>query len=102
MLDGVFERCNNFVDVRRQLATTLDVWPQRDWRGKHQAAVQANRFEIVVEIGPPTAMKRIARPPHTGPAVLPMTGSPNVRAPLVGEKHVGAAIETLCVPLQPP
>jgi hypothetical protein len=73
MLDGVFERCNHFFDVRRQLATTLDVWPQRDWRGKHQCTIQANRIEIVVEIRPPTTMKRIARAPHTGPAVLPMS-----------------------------
>jgi hypothetical protein len=30
MLDGVFERRNNFLYVWRQLAPALDVWPQRD------------------------------------------------------------------------
>jgi hypothetical protein len=32
MLDGVFQCRNHFLDIRRQLATTLDPWPQRDWR----------------------------------------------------------------------
>lgn len=45
-------------------------------------------------------MKRVARPPHAGPAVFPMTGPSDVGAPLVGEKHVGAPIDALGVPLQ--
>jgi hypothetical protein len=53
-----------------------------------------------VEIRPPTAMKRITRPAHPGPAVFPTTHSSDVRAPLVGEKHVSAPVETLCVSLQ--
>jgi hypothetical protein len=32
MLDGVFESRNNFFDVWRQLATTFEVWPQRERR----------------------------------------------------------------------
>ncbi len=34
--DGVFERRHNFFDVRRQLATALDVWPQRDRSGENR------------------------------------------------------------------
>ena len=68
MLDGVFERHKNFFNVRRQTATTLDAWPERDWRRKDQAAVQANRVEIVVQIGPQAAVKSIARLPYAGPA----------------------------------
>jgi hypothetical protein len=49
MLDGVFECCNNFFDVRRQLVTALDEWPQRDRRGKNQGGVQRDRIEIIVE-----------------------------------------------------
>ena len=100
MLDGVFERRKNFFDVRWQLATTLDAWPERDRRRKNQAAVQANRFEIVVQIRPPTAMKGIARLPHARPAVLPVTRSSDVCAAFVGEKHVSTPIEALCVALQ--
>jgi hypothetical protein len=55
MLDGVFECRNHFFDVRRQLATTLDLGPQRDRRGQNQGAVQRNGIEIVVEVWPPTA-----------------------------------------------
>jgi hypothetical protein len=44
MSDGVFERRNNFLDVRRQLAMTLDARPERDWRRKDQGTVQANRI----------------------------------------------------------
>ena len=102
MLDGVFERHKNFFDVWRQMAMTLDVWPERDWWRKDQAAVQANRFEIVVQIGPLAAVKGIARPPHAGPTVLPVTRSSDICAALVGEKHVSTAIEALCVPLQTP
>ena len=50
MLDGMFERRNNFFDVRRQPATTLGVRPQRDWWGKHQGAVQHDRIKIIMEI----------------------------------------------------
>jgi hypothetical protein len=92
MLDGVFEPRNKFLDVRRQRATTLDVWPQRDRWGKNHGAVQADRIKIVVEIWSPTAMKRVAGPPHAGPAVFPVTCPSDVGAPLVGEKHVGAPI----------
>ena len=90
MLDGVFECRNHFFDVRRQLATTLDLWPQRDRRGQNQGAVQRNGIEIVVEIWPPTAMKGITRLPHSRPTVPPAARSADVRTPLVGEKHVSA------------
>ena len=61
MLDGVFDRRKNFLDVWRQSATTLDAWPQRDRRGANQVAVQANRFEIVVQIRPPAEDVLIVR-----------------------------------------
>lgn len=102
MLDGVFERRNKFFDIRRQLAMPLDTWPQCDRRKENQGAVQVNRIEIVVEMWPTTAMKSIARSSDTGPTVLPTTRPPDVRAPLVGQKHVSAPIDTLCVPLQAP
>jgi hypothetical protein len=102
MLDGVFECRNHFFDVRRQLATTLDLWPQRDRRGQNQGAVQRNGIEIVVEIWPPTAMKGITRPPHARPTVPPVARPADVRTPFVGEKHVSPAIEALCLALQPP
>jgi hypothetical protein len=102
MLDGVFERRNNFFEIRRQLATTFDVWPQSDRWGENQGAVQRDRIKIVMEIWPPTAMKRVARPSHAWPAVFPMTGPADIGAPLVGEKHVGAPIDALGVPLQAP
>jgi hypothetical protein len=102
MLDGVFECRNHFFDVRRQLATTLDLWPQRNRRRQNQGTVQRNGIEIVVEIGPSTAMKGITRPPHSRPTVPPVARAPDVRTPLVGEKHVGSAIEALCLALQPP
>src|SRR6266550_3906739 len=72
MLDGVFERRNNFLDVRRQLAMTLDVRPERDWRRKDQGTVQTNRDEIVVKVWPSTAMQRVARPSYTRSTILPM------------------------------
>jgi hypothetical protein len=102
MLDGVFECRSHFFDVRRQLSMTLEVWPQRDRRRPNHGAVQRNRIEIVVEIWPPTAMKRITRPPHSRPTVPPVAGPSDIRTPLVGEKHVCAAIEALCLTLQPP
>jgi hypothetical protein len=102
MLDGVFERRNNFFEIRRQLATTFDVWPQSDRWGENQGAAQRDRITIVVEIWPHTAMKRVARPTHAWPAVFPMTGPADVGAPLVGEKHVCATIDALSVPLQAP
>lgn len=95
MLDAVFECGNNFFHVRRQLATTLDVWPQRDRWGVNHGTAQPDCIEIVVEIWPAPAMKRIARPPHARPAVFSVTCPPDVGAPLVGEKHVGATIEAL-------
>jgi hypothetical protein len=101
MLDGVFECGNHFFDVRRQLAMTLDVGPQRDQRSQNQGAVQRNRIEIVVEVLPPTTMKRITRPPHSRPTVPPVARPTDVRTPLVGEKHVSPAIEALCLALQP-
>ena len=39
--------------------------------------------------------------PHARPAILPSAGSTDVRALLVGEKHVGASIEALSMTLQP-
>ena len=102
MLDGVFERRNNFLDVRRQLAPTLDDWPQRYRRGKNQAAVQCDRIQIIVEKWPAAAMKRIARLSHARSTVPPMARASDVCASLVGEKHVSASIEALCVPLQTP
>jgi hypothetical protein len=102
MLDGVFECRNYFFDIRRQLATTLDLWPQRDRRGQNQGAVQRYGIEIVVEIWPPTAMKGIARPPHARPTVSPVARPADVRTPLVREKHVRPAIEALGLALQPP
>ena len=102
MLDGVFECRNNFLDVRRQLASALDEWPQCDrWR-KNQRAVQRDGAEIIVEKWPATAMKRIARLPHTRPTVPPTTRPSDVDPTLIGEKHVSPSIETLCVPLQAP
>jgi hypothetical protein len=91
MLDGVFECRNNFLDVRRQPATTLDVRPERDWRRKDQGTVQTNRVEIVMKARPPTAMKRVARSSHTRSAVSPTARSSDVRAAFIGEKHVSAA-----------
>lgn len=100
MLDGVFECRNNFFQVRRQLATTLDMWPDRDrWR-VNQRTVQRDCIEIVVEIWPAPAMKGIARLPHARPAVFPTTGPPDVGAPFVGKKHISATIEALGLPLQ--
>jgi hypothetical protein len=102
MLDGVFERCNNLFNIRRQLATTFDVRPQRYRRRLNQATVQCNGIEIIVKIWPPTAVKRIARLPDTGSTVSPVTGPSDVRAPFVGEKHISASIEALCLTLQAP
>jgi hypothetical protein len=48
MLDGVFECRNHFFDVRRQLATTLDLWPQSDRRGQNRGAVQRNGIQMYV------------------------------------------------------
>ena len=100
MLDGVFECRNNFLDVRRQLASALDEWPQCDrWR-KNQRAVQRDGAEIIVEKWPATAMKRIARLPYTRPTVPPMTRTADISATLVGEKDVSSSIEALGVSLQ--
>ena len=46
MLDGVFERHNNFLDVPRQLAMPLDVRPERDWRRKDQGTIQIGRAHV--------------------------------------------------------
>jgi hypothetical protein len=102
MLDGVFKCRNHFFDVRLQLATTLDVRPQRNRRGHNQRAVQRDRIEIVVEIWPLTAMESITRAPYPRPALPPVARPPDVRASLVGEEHIGATIETLRLTLQPP
>jgi|SRR5688572_12706880 len=102
MLDGVFETGNQFFDIRRQRATTLDGWPERDRWGQNHGAVQADRIEIVVEIRPPTTMKRITGLPHTGPTVLPATRSTDVGASLVREEHISASVDALRVPLQAP
>ncbi len=102
IVDGVFERHKNFFDIWRHMATTLDAWPERDWRREDQAGVQPNGVEVVVQIRPLAAVKGIARLPHARPAVLPSTCSADVTPTLVGEKHVSAPIETLGVPLQTP
>jgi hypothetical protein len=47
-------------------------------------------------------MKSITRPPRSSPAVPPATRSSDVCTTLVGQKHVGAAIEAVCLTLQPP
>jgi hypothetical protein len=100
VLDGVFERHKDFFDVWRQMAAALDVGPECDWRRKDRVAVQTNGFEIVVQIGPLAAVKRIARLSHAGPAIPPVTHSADVCAALIGEKHVSPPIEALGVPLQ--
>ena len=99
-LDGVFERRNYCLDVRRQLAATCDVRPDCDWRREDQGAVQTNRVEIVMKVWPPPAMKRVARLSHTGSAVSPVARSSDVRTAFIGKKHVGAPIEALGVVLQ--
>jgi len=102
MLDGVFERRNNFLDVRRQLVATCDVRPKGDGWRQDQGAVQTNRVEIVVKVRPPPAMRRVARPSHTGSAVSPVARSSDVRTAFIGKKHVGAPIEALGMALQTP
>src|SRR3989442_5659992 len=72
MLDGVFERRNNFLDVRRQLVATCDVRPKGDGWRQDQGAVQTNRVEIVVKVRPPPAIRVVARPSHTWSADSPM------------------------------
>jgi hypothetical protein len=84
MLDGVCQCRYNFFDVSRQLAPALDEWPKRDQRWENQRTVQRYGIEIVVEKWPVTAMKRIARPSHTGPTVPPTTCPSDVSATLVG------------------
>ena len=102
MLDGVFQRRNNFFNVRGQLATSLDEWPQRDRRGVNQRAVQRDRIEIIVKIRPTATMQCIARLSDTRATVFPMTRPSDVGSPLVGEKHIGAPVNALGVPLQAP
>jgi len=102
MLDGVFQRRNNFVDVCGQRAPPLDERPQRDRRRVNQSAVQRDRIEIIVKIRSPATMQRIARPPYSWATVFPKTCPADVRAPLVGEKHIGAPIDALGMALQAP
>jgi hypothetical protein len=45
MLDGAFKCCNHFFDVRRQLATTLDIGQQRDRRTEKICALEAGRAD---------------------------------------------------------
>ena len=60
MLDGVFERCNEFFEIRWHLAATLDLGPQCDGRGCDDTHAQRHCIEIVVKMGSPPAMPRIA------------------------------------------
>ncbi len=100
MLDGVFECRNHFFNVRWQFDSPLDDRPDGDRRRQNDVRVQVNRLQIVVKIGPSTAMQRIAGLANTRAAILPMTRSADVRTLLVGKKYIGASIEALRVPLQ--
>ena len=93
MLDGVFECRNHFFDVRRQLATTLNLRRQRDRRSQNQSAVQRNGSEIVVEIGPPTERRASHDCRTPGRQSLPVARPSDVRAPFVGEKHVSPRLK---------
>jgi hypothetical protein len=90
MLDGVFKR-NKFVDVWRQRATTFNVRPEHNRRRKDQGALQAYRFEVIVEARPLTAMQCVARASHTEPAGSPVARPPDVRATFIGEKYVSTS-----------
>lgn len=48
MLDGVLKRRNDFFEIGRQLAATLDGWPGRDRRRSDDASAQRHRIKIVV------------------------------------------------------
>ena len=100
MSDSVFECRNYFFNVRWQFDSPLDDWPDGDRRRQNDVRVQLNRLQIVVKIGPSTAMERIAGLANTRAAILPMTRSADVSTPLVGKKYIGASIEALRVPLQ--
>jgi len=100
MLDGVFECRNHFFNVRWQFDSPLDDRPDGDRRRPNDVRVQVNRLQIVVKIGPSTAMQGIARLANTRTAILPMTRSADVRILLVSKKYIGASIEALRVPLQ--
>jgi hypothetical protein len=47
-------------------------------------------------------VKGITRPPYSGLTFAPAARASDIRTPLVGEKHVCAAIEALRLTLQPP
>jgi hypothetical protein len=100
MLDGVFECRNHFFNVRWQFDSPLDDRPDGDRRRQNDVRVQVNRLQIVVKIGPSTAMQRVAGLANTRAAILPMTRSADVRTLLVSKKYIGASIEALRVPLQ--
>lgn len=102
VLDGVLKRRNDFFEIGRQLAATLNGWPERDRRRSDDASAQRHRIKIVVEMWSSPAMTRIAGLPDARPTVLPSTSPSDVVAALVREKHVGSSIEALDVPLQPP
>ena len=84
-------------DVRRRVRV-----PQPLLRRRPATSHDARPLAIVVKIRPSTAMKSFTRPPHSRPTVPPAARSSDVRTLLVGEKHIGAAIEALCLALQPP
>jgi hypothetical protein len=72
------------------------------WKNASSGLTELFNVEIVMKVWPATAMKRVARLPHTGPAVSPMACPPDICPAFIGEKHVGASIEALGVALQSP
>ena len=90
MLDGVFECRNHFFNVRWQFDSPLNERPDGDRRRQNDVRVQVNCLQIVVKIGPSTAMQRVAGLANTRAAILPMTRSADVRTLLVSKKYIGA------------
>ncbi len=100
MLDGVLQCRNEFFDIWRHRAATLDVRPQRErWRRDHGFG-ETNRVEVVVKVGPLAAMPRIAGQADPWSTISPVAHSPDVGATRVGEEYVSTAGARLRVALQ--
>ena len=102
VLDGVFECRNDLLQVGWQRRAPFHDRPDGHWWRLDDGAVELNRVKIIVQEVPTPAMNGIARLPDSGTAIPPGADSTEVRAPLVGEKHIGAPVDALRVTLQAP
>jgi hypothetical protein len=100
VLNGVLKGRNHFVEIRRQYATSLDYWPQCHRRCADEAPAERERINVVVEVGPPSGMPRIAGLPKSWSAILPSARATDIVTALVRQEHVSPSIKALRVPLQ--